>query len=460
MKVHFMGIGGSGLAPIAILAKKMGYEVSGCDISKNTAYANSLKENGIEIIEGHDEKHVEDADIVAITPALFDYNPDHKEILAAKEKGILMTWQEFSGQYLQKGKDVIAIAGTHGKSTTTSLAGELLEDAGIDPIVEAGTIIKKWGAGYRYGQSNYFVIEADEFNNNYLNYHPLIAIINNLEMDHPEFFKDLDAVLDSFRNFIKNIRDNGYLIVNYDSENAKKLAEEMKEYLNEHNIQLITYSLSQKETTYQYHLSQSYPDHTDFIVNGEKISVALIGEHNVQNAMSVYALGKVLGLDNSMITKGFMNFTGIGRRLELKGVFNGISIYDDYAHHPSAVAAVIKTLKETFPDKKVLAIFEPHQISRLRMFLDEFTDGFALADEFIMTKTFEGREAHKHLKPVDFSEVQKHCSKKIYYIEDFDEIVSFVASGELSFDIIVVFGAGYSYQLTNKLVEYYESKIK
>jgi UDP-N-acetylmuramate--alanine ligase len=176
--------------------------------------------------------------------------------------------------------------------------------------------------------------------------------------------------------------------------------------------------------------------------------------------MSVYALGKVLGLDNSMITKGFMNFTGIGRRLELKGVFNGISIYDDYAHHPSAVAAVIKTLKETFPDKKVLAIFEPHQISRLRMFLDEFTDGFALADEFIMTKTFEGREAHKHLKPVDFSEVQKHCSKKIYYIEDFDEIVSFVASGELSFDIIVVFGAGYSYQLTNKLVEYYESKIK
>lgn len=251
MKIHFMGIGGSGLAPIAILAKKMGYDVTGCDISKNTAYAKSLNDNGIEIIEGHDEKHVEEADIVAVTPAIFDYNPDHPELKAAKQKGILMTWQEFSGRYLQKGKDVIAIAGTHGKSTTTSLAGELLEDAGIDPIVEAGTIIKKWGAGYRYGQSNYFVIEADEFNNNYLNYHPLIAIINNIEMDHPEFFKDLNEVIDSFRNYIKNIRDNGYLIVNYDSVNARALAQEMSEYLNEHNITLITYSTVLKDVTYK-----------------------------------------------------------------------------------------------------------------------------------------------------------------------------------------------------------------
>ena len=465
MKVHFMGIGGSGLAPIAILAKKMGYEVSGCDISDTTAYSKSLRDNDIDIILGHDESHVDEADIIAVTPAIFDYNPDHPELVKAKEQGKLMTWQEFSGQYLQKGKKVIGISGTHGKSTTTSLCGEVLEDAGIDPIVSAGTIIKKWGAGFRYGQSDYYVVEADEFNNNFHNYHPYIAVINNLEMDHPEFFKDFDEVKQSFVTYIHNITDHGYLIVNFDSPSAKEVALSQTDYLKEHDITLITYSMNDRDTTYYYAVEGIHPSYTDFVVNDtHHLSVKLIGTHNVQNAMTVFAVSKIFGLDDEMITKGMMNFTGIGRRLEVKGEFNyqgkEITIYDDYAHHPSAVIAVLKTLKQTFPDKKVLAIFEPHQISRLRMFLDEFTEGFALSDEFIMTKTFEGREAHKHLTPVNFEEVQAHCPKKIYYIEDFNEIVNFVTNGKLDYDIIVVFGAGYSYRLTNSLVAKFEELTK
>ena len=191
MKVHFMGIAGSGMAPIALIAKSMGYEVSGCDISDSTYYSNALKENGIDMRVGHDESHLRDIDILAITPAVYDYNPDQPELLKAAETGILMTWQEFSGKYLQKDKDVIAVCGTHGKSSTTAMVGLMMENAGLDPIVEAGTIIKEWGSGYRLADSNYFVCEADEFNNNFLHYHPSYIAINNVEMDHPEFFKDV-----------------------------------------------------------------------------------------------------------------------------------------------------------------------------------------------------------------------------------------------------------------------------
>ena len=456
-KVHFMGIGGSGLAPIAILAKKMGYDVTGCDISNQTAYASSLRDNGIDIIVGHDEKHVDNCDILAVTPALFDYNPDHPELLKAKEKGILMTWQQFSGEYLQKDKKVIAICGTHGKSTTTSLVGEVLEDAGEDPIVEAGTIIKKWGAGYRYGSSDYFVIEADEFNNNFHHYHPYITIINNIEMDHPEFFKDLNEVLDSFKKFVMNIHDGGHLIVNYDSENVVKLVSEMQSYLDAHHITVHSYAFNNQDAKYVASIDKYHSDSTDFTVNNEThLSVSLIGKFNVENAMGVYALAQILNIDDFTLNKGLMNFTGIGRRLEVKGIFDNVTIYDDYAHHPSAVRNVLQTLKETFPQKKVLAIFEPHQFSRLRMFKEEFAHGFDLADYFIMTKTFEGREAHKHLEPVKVEELQKLCHKEIHYIEDFDEIVREVSKDPYAYDIIVVFGAGYSYQLTNKLVDYYK----
>ena len=204
-KVHFMGIAGSGMAPIAIIAKSMGFEVTGCDITDNSYYSEELRRNGIEILVGHDARHIEGKDIVAITPAVYDYNPNHPELIEAQEKGILMTWQEFAGKYLQVGKKVVAICGTHGKSSTTAMAGLLMEAVGLNPIVEAGTIIKEWGVGYRISDSDYFVCEADEFNNNFLFYRPAYLIINNIEMDHPEFFKDEMEIKQSYVKFIKNI---------------------------------------------------------------------------------------------------------------------------------------------------------------------------------------------------------------------------------------------------------------
>ncbi|WP_253206030.1 Mur ligase family protein, partial [Clostridium estertheticum] len=180
-------------------------------------YNDALVKNSIEIFKGHDLNHIENVDILAISPAILDISPNHPEIVEAKKRGILMTWQEFSAKYVQNEKYVISISGTHGKSTTTILMGLVLENGGLDPIVEAGTTFKNWGGGYRLGKSMYFVCEADEFNNNFLNYNPSIAIINNIKMDHPEFFKDINEVKDSFKNFIKKLKGSKILIVNEDS---------------------------------------------------------------------------------------------------------------------------------------------------------------------------------------------------------------------------------------------------
>ena len=214
LHVHFMGIGGSGMAPIAVIAEKSGFIVTGCDCNGTSYYSDSLRESGIDIKIGHDCKHLEGVDILAVTPAVFDINPDHPEIIEGRKRDILMTWQEFMGKYLQKDKLVIAVAGTHGKSTTTILTGLALEAGRLDPIVEAGTIYKPWGGGFRISESNYFVCEADEFNYNFLNYSASLIIINNIEMDHPECFKDYTEFKGAFIEFIKNIKHPGTLVIN------------------------------------------------------------------------------------------------------------------------------------------------------------------------------------------------------------------------------------------------------
>jgi UDP-N-acetylmuramate--alanine ligase len=202
-KIHFMGIGGSAVAGVAILAKKFGFEVSGCDLEQTTVYSTTLGNYNIPTFWGHNTQHLQGVDLLIVSPAVLYADPLPEEVVEAKEKGILITWQEFVGQYLQKDKIVLAIAGTHGKSTTTALLGLLLEGSNLDPIVEVGAIIPQWQSTMRFGNSDYFVCEADEFNNNFLNYSPGLIIINNLEMDHPEFFKDFVDFKESFKKYCK-----------------------------------------------------------------------------------------------------------------------------------------------------------------------------------------------------------------------------------------------------------------
>lgn len=462
LHVHFMGIGGSGIASIAVIAKKRGFIVTGCDYN-DTSYSEILRNNAIDIEIGHDAVHLEGVDILAVSPAVFDINPNHPEVIEGRKRGILMTWQAFMGKYLQNDKFVVAVAGTHGKSTTTVLAGLALEAGGLDPMVEAGTIYRPWGGGYRLSDSKYFVCEADEFNYNFLNYSPSLMIINNIEMDHPEFFNDFTEFKDAFKKFISNMKLPGSLVVNEDSEGIREVLIEMKEWLQEHPIKVIGYYIKEKfdfpfDLEYKGEINTIAEDGVEFNVLGENIiadlKLGLLGEHNVSNALGVLCAAIELGITLETLQEVFHNYKGVGRRTELIEEINGIKVFDDYGHHPTAIAAVLDTLKMIYPNQKIYAVVEPHQISRLKLFPNEFIRALNTADEAIVTKSYIGREINKHLEPVDmYALTSKVESDKACYIEDFSEVAEIISLKARTGDIIIVFGAGNSYKLTSLIIE-------
>ncbi|MDU1413493.1 MAG: UDP-N-acetylmuramate--L-alanine ligase [Clostridium sp.] len=462
LHVHFMGICGSGAAPIAIIAKNMGYHVTGCDLNISSYYSNILLENNIKIYEGHDATHINNIDLLVISPAIFDISPDHPEVLEAQKRGILITWQEFSAKYIQREKFVLSVAGTHGKSTTTILLGLTLETANLDPSVEAGTTYNDWGGGYRIGKSKYFVCEADEFNNNFLNYSSSIAIINNVEMDHPEFFKNIDEVKSSFKSFIKNLVYPKILVVNEESLALREILLELKDWLIEENIKVIGYYINNhfdfpfyKE--YKGNINNCPTNHSTFKVESDDLEydmeLGLIGNHNIANSLGVLAAALELNIPIAVIRNTFRNFKGIGRRFELIGEVNKIKIFDDFAHHPTAVASTLDSIKDNFNDKRIIAIFEPHQLSRIKLFYNEFADALRKADKVIVTKPFLGREIKKKLDPINFEDFAAQIgSEKATYIEHTEDICKYVLSNGAPEDIIVVFGAGNSYKISREIL--------
>ena len=215
MKLHFMGIGGSGVSGVAKLAKEFGYEVTGCDLEDSTAYAEG-------IYKGHSIDHLKNVDLLVVSPAVYYQNAKNLELVEGEKKGMVMTWQKFLGKILLKDKKLICVAGTHGKSTVTAMAGKLLIDNGFDPVVVVGANVPEWGGNSRFGRGEYAVVEADEFNNNFLNYDPYIEIINNIEFDHPDFFKSKKEVELSFEKFVDKMRQDGTLILNWNDAGIQK----------------------------------------------------------------------------------------------------------------------------------------------------------------------------------------------------------------------------------------------
>lgn len=379
---------------VAYLARKFGYKVTGCDLESQTAYGKSF-------FKGHDVSHLKDVDLVVATPAIFYQNPNEPELTEAKKKGILLTWQEFLGKILLKDKKLICIAGTHGKSTTTAMAGKLLIDAGFDPTVVVGAKVPEWGGNSRFGKGEYAIVEADEFNNNFLNYHPEIAIINNIEFDHPDFFKNEREVREAFRNFTGNLIGEKVLITEKDSEHRK-------------------------------------------------FNLKVFGEHNQKNANMVYVLGKKLGIDEKKIIKSLESFSGIGRRMELIADRGGIKVYDDYAHHPTAIKTTLQGLRQRYPKAKILAIFEPHGYKRTRALLPKYEGVFDSVDKVIIGPIFRARdEIDKSINPQKVAEISGHPN--VEAINSIDEIIGkwkMEKSNRFhrgNYDVVVVMGAGKSY---------------
>jgi UDP-N-acetylmuramate--alanine ligase len=395
-KIHFLGIGGSGMSGVAMLSDKMGYEVSGCDLEDSTAYAEG-------IFKGHNPDHIKNADLLVVSPAVYYQNKNNPELVLGEKRKIAITWQEFLGSFLLKDKKMICIAGTHGKSTTTAMAGQLLIDAGLDPIVVVGANVPEWGGNSRFGKGIYAVVEADEFNNNFLNYHPDIAVINNIEFDHPDFFKDGEEVKESFQKFTQNLKGKKILITEKDS-------------LDKH------------------------------------FNLKILGEHNQKNANMVYILGKKLGIGDDVIIKSLESFNGIGRRMELIADQDGIKVYDDYAHHPTAIAATLQGIKGKYPNARIIAIDEPHGFARTNALLSNYKNSFADADLVLIGPIFKARDSQTYgLNPQLVAGKTAHPNARGY--DSFDEIKEVLRKDIKKGDVILVMGAGKSYLWAREIVE-------
>lgn len=413
MNLHFMGISGSGMSGVASLASKMGYQVTGCDLK-----------NG-----GHDIKHLEGIDLLVVSPAVLYQNKNHPEFEEAQRKGMVISWEEFVGKYLTKNKKVVAVAGTHGKSTTTAMVGKLLEDAKLDPTVVIGANVPEWGGNSRFGKGKYFVIEADEFNDNFLNYNADIIILNNIEFDHPDYFKDEDQVFDSFKKFINNLRGDKVLIANISDKGVQKLLK----MIATDNVRLVTYD----------------PSNSNINLN-----LQVSGQHNVTNALGVVVLGKLLGIDVVEVTTSLENFSGIGRRMELIGATqNGIKIYDDYAHHPTAIKTTLEGLREKELGKTIWAVVEPHGYKRTKALLDLYKDAFNSSDKVVIGPIFKARdEVDSQISP-DVVAGAVPGNKDVKAFENEDEMISYVVKNIDDNDIVLVMGAGNSNKWAKEIFE-------
>jgi len=423
--IHFIGIGGSGVSAVAQIAKYYRYQVTGCDVASDTPYIQKVKSAGIKVFTGHDISHIKNADLVAVTPAVFYQNENHPEILEAKNKGVLIKWQDFLGQYLHKNKSIICVAGTHGKSTTTAMVGHLLQDAKLDPTVEVGATDIGWKNNILLGKGKYFVSEADEFHDNFASYHPDYLILNNIEMDHPEYFLTFEKMLESYQCFVSNMPAGSVLIYNAENIGNQKLIKNLKNFL----VQLVPY----------------YPSK-----NTKDIVLTVLGQHNKCNALGVLELAKVLGISEQIALKSLSNFVGLNRRLELIGTSRGVKVFDDYANHPSAFRASLEAIKSRYSDSKITVVIEPHTVSRLKFTLDQLAESLVLADKVIISKIFTSREKEDpNFTGQNIADVIKNSE----YIPDFDVITKTLSQSLKNDEIVLVMGSGNSHQLARQLLE-------
>lgn len=415
--VHFLGIAGSGTSACAKIAQSEGFKVTGCDKSLTGEFFEAMQ--GIEIIEGHHPDHLNKVDILAVSPAVLSLDPDNPELSEAVKRGIkILTWQEFLGKYLTAGKFVIAVSGTHGKSTTTAMVGKILEDANLDPTVLLGATTSFWGSNFRIGRGKYFVIEADEFNDNFLNLNPAISVVTNIEFDHPEYFKDFSSYQKSFRNFFHNTRD--LIIANLGDTNSKKVLDE-KPGINE----------------------ASFPPVVDFSKNTIDFPLKVIGDQNLLNASAAFNLGLKLGIPAGTIKESLMNFPGIGRRMEFLGEINGAKIYSDFAHHPTAVRVTSEQIRKHYPDKKIRIVYQPHMFSRTKALFKEFVEVFKNlpVDEIAMLDIYPSREKDTGLIKTQ-ELVEAINDPKVNYSPGVEEILAEITPSLSEKDVVIFMGAG------------------
>lgn len=390
MNIHLVGIGGFGLSAIARVLLGKGYRVSGSDQQANELTA-ELAAAGATIYQDHKAEQVAGADVVLISSAIPAENP---EVVAAREAGIpLVKRADFLGA-LMAGTHGIAVAGSHGKTTTTGMLAQILIKAGFDPSVIVGGVLPSLGTNGRAGQGEYFVIEADEYDHMFLGLRPQTAVVTSVEHDHPDLFPTADIYRQAFQDFISLLPSGGRLVVCSDDEGVSTLIRETE--LS--GVSVLTYGLGTADWQ-ALDLRVNQLGGIDFLVQKgpEMVGLARLripGEHNVRNALAAIAVCSELGVDFSVIRKELAEFGGIGRRFQMVGEVGDVTIVDDYAHHPTEIQATLAAARQRFPGRRIWAVWQPHTFSRTRLLLPEFATSFADADRVVLLDIYGSRETN------------------------------------------------------------------
>ena len=452
--IHFIGIGGIGMSGIAEVLLNLGYEISGSDI-RETEITRRLKQLGAQIYYQHHQKNVRGAEVVVVSAAVKEGNPEIKE---AAEKLIPIIPRAEMLAELMRMKYGVAVAGTHGKTTTTSLIATVLAHGGLDPTVVIGGKLNSIGSNAKLGQGDFLVAEADESDGSFLKLLPTIAVVTNIDPEHLDYYQGIDQIKETFLQFIDKIPFFGLAVLCLDHENVQSLIPRLRK-------RFTTYGLS-SQADFQANDMRFDGPHTSFelVHRGNhigRLAIQMPGIHNVYNVLATAATAFELDVGFKTLQEALVEFSGIHRRFQMKAQIEDILVFDDYAHHPTEIKATLRAAKSGWR-RRIVALFQPHRYTRTKALFDDFLTAFYEADVLIITDIYpagedEIEEVHaRHL----LEGIREHGHRDAHYISDRDEILHYLLRVIMPGDLVITLGAGDIYRVGEDLIEGLEKKFK
>ena len=437
--IHFVGIGGIGMSGLAEVLAHSGVSVSGCDL-RSSSITELLSRRGVKIFIGHDPAHIEDAELVVITSAV---KGEHAEVDEARRRGIrVMKRAEVLGAIVNA-KRAIGVSGTHGKTTTSAMVSMVLEEAGLDPTILVGGMVRNLQTNAKTGAGEFLVVEADEYDRTFHQLHPEIAVITNIEADHLEYYQTFENILEAFRLFAGGIKRGGVVIGCSDDQHVSRL-------LRHAEGRVVSYGLDEGADLRATNVGFAEGGITFDVEGVGFFKLFTPGEHNVLNALAAIAVGRELGIDAHVIASALAKFLGVDRRFQILGDYLGALVVDDYAHHPTEIRATLDAARRGYPGRRIIALFQPHLYSRTRDFAREFGESLAIADMPIVSPIYAARE-----KPVEgvSSRIISDLVPEVEFLDRSNsEIVSELRRRLKPNDLFIAMGAGDVHEVAEQLV--------
>lgn len=447
--IHLIGIGGVSMSAIAETLNKWGYTVTGSDTARSP-YTDRLIEAGIKVTIGHDLSNSKAADLIIFSAAIKDTDP---EMVLAKQFNIpIVTRGEFVGYLTRRYEESICVSGTHGKTTTTSMIALCFLEARLDPTIQVGATLKQINGNCTVGDSDYFILEACEYMENFLRFSPKTEVVLNIDNDHLDYFKTFDNIKKAFVKYAELLPENGALITNADDSACLELKEHVAG-------KFITYGIENTSADYvAKNIKHNALGYSEFDVFCDSkfymhVRLSVAGKHNVANALACIALCSYYEIDKNTIYSALLKFTGANRRLEYIGSYHNVSVYDDYGHHPTEITAVCKAIADK-DFRESWVIFQPHTYSRTKNLLDEFARSLLGFDNIIITDIYAAREQNnENISSVDLVKKIKEYGKDALYIKKFENIVSHIRTNAKANDLVLTLGAGTITQVGPEIIK-------